>query len=1112
MKVRSLIRAVAVLAAAFLPLASLQAQGMTTGSLTGLVTDEAGAPMEGVQVVLRNPLTGFQVGTITRANGIYRINGVEPNANYRVTVRRIGYAPVTRENITIALGDARREDFKLTQAAAQLSGVTVTATASDAVISPSKAGTSTTLSDSLLRRLPTINRNFTEFVQLVPQISTTTGYLSGGGVNLRQNAIQIDGAASSDLFGLGTTGQPGASANGKSIALDAVKEYQVMLSPFDVRHGSFGGVLINAVTKSGTNEWHGSLYGDRRSQSWTRKAPVNNPYQSRHGSVSLGGPIIKDKLFFFFTGEQQQVRNPASGSYIGASDQYISQASIDAVNQAAQKYGLADAGNGFALPRTNPLTNAFVRFDANLPWNTRAVLRYNYATADNTTFSRSFATSTSPNFNLTSNKYALSNTNKSTVLELMSNLKGGAYNEFLANVSTIKDFRTVPVKFPMITVQGIARTDASTGTANIVFGTENSSQGNALDQKVIEYTDNLTIPVGTHAITIGGKLTQYSWVNLFAQNSMGNWTFASLDDFIAGKAKSYVVSAPAPTDPYKGLARVKTRNYTAYIEDKWQVTPRVLLTFGVRYDKPDFNNVPPLNQEVLTDYKRSTSSVPHTAQVSPRLGFNWDVTGDQTNQLRGGVGYFSGPPPYVYLSNAFGNSGLSGYTALSCTGAALTNTSTSSLLPPAFSAAAAANPPTSCVDGTRPNGTVAPAATISGPSSGSAVNTIDPNFKMPKYLKSTIGFDHRFKSGFIATIEGLYSASVNNAFYQNLALTKNPTGTDAHGRVMYGVLTSSGATATTTGPRTTVLDLTNSKGDHTWSITGQIQKSFTNNFDFSLAVTHQESRDVVSVTSSTAGSNYRYQRDVSGRLDDMKVTRSKYDQPLRVVFTTSYRTKFGTDISLAYTGSSGAPYDYVYGTNGGTTGDLNGDGQTQNDLIYVPKNALDTNEIRFTGYNSTNATTKAAADASAAAFEKFISSLKCLQDSRGKILTRNACRNPFIHEWDMSVAQNLGKLGLASYLHAPALNNLQIRWDVVNLGNLINKNWGWQQFSSQSNTCGQICSATVAIVHTGNTLPTGTTSGTTAIPIVNFNTAFVAWDHNNISSLYRMQLSVRYSF
>jgi hypothetical protein len=498
--------------------------------------------------------------------------------------------------------------------------------------------------------------------------------------------------------------------------------------------------------------------------------------------------------------------------------------------------------------------------------------------------------------------------------------------------------------------------------------------------------------------------------------------------------------------------------------------------------------------------------VPTEAQYSPRFGFNWDVTGDQKNQLRGGIGSFSGPTPFVYLSNAFGNSGLSGYSSITCNGAALSNTSVTSAGVPAFNAANAAAPPLKCLDGTRPNGTIAPGASISGPAASAAVNTIDPTFKNPKYLKATGGFDHRFANGFVGTIEGLYSKSQNNAFYRNLALPANPVAQDSHGRQLYGTLTAAGATQAPNGPRTQVLDVTNSTGDYTWSMTAQLQKSFTDNFDGSVAYTHQEARDVVSVTSSTAGSNYRYQRDVSGRLDDMSVGKSKYDQPHRIIATGSYRFPTFTDVSVIYTGNSGSPYDYVYGSNGGTTGDLNADGQSQNDLIYVPKNALDQTEILFQGYNGTTAA-RATAASQAQAFETFIANTDCLNAARGTIMTRNTCRNPWVNEFDLSVAQSLGKLG------GKMFENLQVRLDVINLGNLLNKDWGKQAFSDQGSTCGAICSATIVLVHTGNALPSGvTTNSPLASGIYTFNTGYQAYNSDNASSNYRMQLSMRYSF
>jgi len=326
--------------------ARLLAQGITTGAISGTVTDPNGVPIEGAQVQVRNARTGASAGGITRANGQYNIQGIEPDPGYSVTVRRIGFEPTTRDNRVVSLGQTSREDFQLKQQSTVLSTVLTLAEATP-VINPSKTGTGTTVGDSLLRRLPTLNRNFADFVQLVPQVSTSTGVgLSGGGVNIRQNAIQIDGAASGDLFGLGTTGQPGAQANSKSIPLDAVKEYQVLLSPFDVRQGNFGGLLINAVTKTGTNEFHGTTYGYTRSQSLTRTQPYLADFKQQQYGFSLGGPILKDRLFFFVNPEWQKLNTPAIGSFIGSPDSVARAGDVTAFSDQLKVYGLTDPGSG----------------------------------------------------------------------------------------------------------------------------------------------------------------------------------------------------------------------------------------------------------------------------------------------------------------------------------------------------------------------------------------------------------------------------------------------------------------------------------------------------------------------------------------------------------------------------------------------------------------------------------------------------------------------------------------------------------------------------------------------------------------------------------------------
>ncbi|PYO51260.1 MAG: hypothetical protein DMD72_00080, partial [Gemmatimonadetes bacterium] len=408
------------------------------------VSDPSGAPIEGAQVQVRNARTGASAGGVSRSNGQFNIQGVEPDAGYSVTVRRIGFEPLTHDNILVSLGQTTRSDFQLRQQSTVLATVQISAEATP-VINPSKTGTGTTMGDSLLRRLPTLNRNFADFVTLVPQVSTSTGVgLSGGGVNIRQNAIQIDGAASGDLFGLGTTGQPGAQANAKSIPLDAVKEYQVLLSPFDVRQGNFGGLLINAVTKTGTNEFHGATYGYTRSQNLTRSQPYLAEFKQQQYGFSLGGPILKDRLFFFVNPEWQKLNTPATGAFLGGTDSLVRSTTVDSLVNALQAYGLTNPGSGGKVLKQNPLTNVFGRIDAYLPGYTRLVLRHNYAAADNTNFSRSSSTSSSPLFGLTSNSYLFSSKTHSSVAELLTNLPNGVFNELLLNLTNIHDFRTVP--------------------------------------------------------------------------------------------------------------------------------------------------------------------------------------------------------------------------------------------------------------------------------------------------------------------------------------------------------------------------------------------------------------------------------------------------------------------------------------------------------------------------------------------------------------------------------------------------------------------------------------------------------------------------------------------
>lgn len=1036
----------------------LAAQGVTTGAVSGTVSNEQGVGIEGVRIVVRNASTGGSASALTRADGRYFVQGLEVGGPYAVTARRIGFAPQTRNDIRVTLGSNSRVDFTLAAQAAQLSAVTVTGQATNAIISSAHKGSQTTISDSSVSRLPTLNRNFTDFVALTPQISTKGPGNSGGGQNNRFNAIQIDGAVGNDLFGLGSTGQPGGQAGAKQVPLAAVKEYQVLLSPYDVRQGNFTGALINAVTKSGSNEFHGEAFYVTRNEKLERDVAYlrDAPFKQSQYGFWVGGPIIKDRLQFSIAPEFQTQSSPASGPYFGQPSNLavavpVSQTVYDSVAKIlTTKYGYPDVGNGGLVQNENPLSNMFARFDVlNLPGNSRAVLRYNYAGAETDVFSRS-----QTSFKSTSNAYNFRSTTNSGLAQLFTNFAGGSSNELLTGYTTIRDARRTPISAPMVTVNNVPNPNG--GTTALVFGTENSSQGNELDQDVLELTDNFTFPMGTHRFTIGTKNEFFKVRNLFAQNSLGNYTFGTIDSLNAGTPRSVTLGIRNPADVSDGAARFNARTLGFYAEDEWQATPNLSLNYGLRADMPGLTSSPNLNQRILDSLGINTSNVPkNVLQWSPRLGFNWDVTGNQVNQLRGGVGVFVGRPAYVWLSNAFGNSGVNGYANLQCT-----SPTTAPVFPGATGAV-----PTNCR-----NSTAVPAITV---------NTLDPNLKFPQTLRTSLGFDRRLPYDVVATVEGIYTKGMQNFFYDNINLPASPVATGARGRLMYGTITGNNITPSyRKGGLGDVINLTNQQNDYAYSLTSQLQKRFSNNFEGQVAYTYGHSYDVASMTSSVAYSNWQFGRSVSGDIHATDVSLSKFDVPHRIIANGTYSFPSKTDVSFIFTGESGVPFDFVY------SGDMNGDGSTSNDLIYVPLDARNTAEIQF-ATNGSGATALTPAQ-QAAAFENFISNNECLNSARGTIMQRNTCRTPWTRRLDVDFRQALPTI---------AGQNLLLQLDIFNFLNLLNRNWGTQDLGS-SNSPSILSRA----------------SFSNGDGVYRFTPTFNQFSTQNVASNYALQLQLKYTF
>jgi carboxypeptidase family protein/TonB-dependent receptor-like protein len=1058
-------------------ISTLAAQGITTAAVSGVVTDSVGQPVDAAQVQVVNQQTGVRSQSLTRANGNYYLQGVEVGGPYVITVRRLGFAPDSVTGIRLSLGQNFRANFKLGTQAAQLSVVTIRATSDtmSSQISTSRRGVQTDISDTALRRLPTLNRNFTDFLSLTPQVmQAQSGGLSGGGQNNRFNNIQIDGASESDIFGLGTTGQPGGQARGRSISLEAVKEYQVLLSPFDVRQGNFTGALINAVTKSGTNEFHGSAYYYFRNQNLAADVPLlrASDFQQKQYGFSLGGPIIKDKIHFFVAPEWQSEAYPAPGFYPGASGVpgAVDAATVQRMSDILKNtYGL-DAGAAGAVSNKNPLTNVFARLDFVLPYNSRLVLRDNYGKAELDTLYR-----TSTSFRFGSNAYSFNNKKNAAVAQLFTNWNNGANNELFLGYTSIRDFRPPNANFPSITV--------NTGiTGTLIAGAESNSQGNSLDQDIFEVTDNFTIPIGAkHRLSIGTHNEFYKMDNLFGRNSQGAYTFASLDSLEAGNPNAYTIGL----DLGQGFhSKFNAANYSVYAEDQWNISDRFNILYGIRLDLPTISSRPPTNPLVDSIYGRDTHVIPTgNVQFSPRFGFNWDVTGKQTDQLRGGVGLFQGRPAFVWLENTIANSGF-GLGLLSCGAGGLGSA-------PAFNQDINDQPQT-CLDAS---------GDPIGAGAYSEVDLLGKNIKYPQTARATIGYDHQFSNGFVGTLEGIYTRGINSFFYQNLNLGA-PTGVDKFGRTIYATAWSANGTPTSNLVSTQfkaggIYDVKNQSKDYSYQLTAQLKKRFSDALEMSGAFTHGHSYSVQDITSSTAASNFKFGRELSGNLLDDNTGISQFDIPNKVLIAGTYTAPWKTwqtNVSMIYVGVSGIPFDYV-STGRGAAGDMNGDGVTGNDLVYVPRNPLDPSEMMFANEVVGGQVITAATQAQL--FEQFIEGQPCLNDNRGRILARNACRTPWQNNMNVTVEQNL-----------PSVygKTLSLRLDVFNFLNLVNHDWGKIKLPSNSPSFND--QSLVSVV--------GQTSDPDVLntqPIFNFVPASsVRWTSNVIPSYYQIQLSARLGF
>ncbi len=1069
-RVRTFVAGLACLLMVVAVPAGAHGQGVTTSAITGRVTESSGQPLTAAQVMVTNPESGTTNGGLTDNDGRYYIPYLRPGV-YTVSAQSIGHRTITREGIRVTLGQDQRVDFILPEEAVQLSGIEVTAE-SNPTFSPSKTGAQTVITEDALNSLPTITRNFSDFAVLSPLVQTSGDAPSVGGANNRFNNIQIDGAVNNDVFGLAASGLPGGQANGKAVSMDAVKEFQVLVAPFDVRQAGFTGGLINAVTKSGTNQFKGSAFVYYRNQNFIGDVNVSgrtlsaDEFKSAQYGFTLGGPIQQDKLHFFVSAELEKYDHPTLDNIntAGPAAVGVNPDSMSRFVNILEGYG-ANPGtqNGYTLQ--NPLNNFLGRIDWQLNQNNRFTLRdsYNTATDDDSPSRGGFY------YELSSYTYQFKNKTNSLVGQLYSTINSSLYNELLVNWERVRDRRNPLVDYGTVVVNTTNTVDGNDIGRRFEAGAEYYSQGNELDQDIFEFTDNLTRTMGGHKITLGTSNQYFHFRNLFFPGSYGRWTFNSLADFAENNPSKYEVAVPFP-----GVSDVAATfgvfQAGGYIQDEWTVNEQLSLTGGLRVDVPFMLDDPRENPIFAQETGLHTGTIPSgNALWSPRVGFNWRSTGASMyrTQIRGGVGIFSGRPPYVWMSNAYGNTGRD-QVGITCYGSNA----------PAFSSSST---PQACADGT--------GATAGGTSP--LVNIFSDDFKFPQDLKVSLAVDQDLPYGFTGTLEGLYTKAVNAIFLQDINIGSQvgtSSGDKGLGvRPVYGPKSQNGYSATPVySSFDQIVEGTNTTAPYSYALVAELKKRFGELLDMRASYTYQRSYDSQSLTSSIATSNYGY-NPVSSDPNNPDVTPSAFDRPHKIMLSGTlhlFPQYGGTDLSAIYVGQSGRNYNYMY------AGDVNGDGYPgngvaygrDNDLIYIPTSAGDITMASQTDYQL---------------LDQLIAMEPCLSGQRGHILERNTCRGPWTNNLNVRLEQGVP----AGY------GNVKIIANVFNFLNLLNGDWGLQKGAIYNTNDllgvkGRDSNGNLIFSYAGRTTKDANGNTVADLPYTTFFP----------SSAWQLQLGVRYSF
>jgi hypothetical protein len=1052
---------------------------VTGGTLTGIVKDAKGTPLTGATVEATHEPSGTRYKTASVSTGRFNLPGLRVGGPYKIVVSFVGLKTETFSDITVQLGEPTVVDVVLSDASNQLSEVVVSGVQrKGALISKDRKGASTNINSRLISSLPTISRNVTDITRLVPQ----SNGLSFAGQDNRAINFTLDGSIFNNSFGLSALN--GGQTNSAPISLDAIQEIQINVSPYNLKDAGFTGASINAVTKSGTNTVHGTAFYNVRNESFVgtkagtggKQDVVTNAFDVKQFGASLGGAIIKNKLFYFlnYEGERRNdvgslfTADASNGSQpISGNTSRVKVADLDALRSFLISKFNYDPGAYQGYPFVTKSDKAVARLDWNINDIHKLSIRGNLllskrdvgvSSSNTTSGTRGPSNNALPFAN---SAYVINNNIYGIIGQLNSRFSNRISNELTFGYTANRDFRAVKGgNFPMVDIQDgsnpltavptsgtstVPSAQATQSVNYISFGNDPFTPNNLLNTDTWQFSDNLTFYAGKHTITTGISYESFTFTNGFTPLINGIYTFNSLADFYTA-ANAYLTNPSATFSPvfmrnYRAnfsnlpgggpwLATTKARQIAAYIQDETEVAPNLNITYGVRFEIPYFRGSGFTNTEVdgMTfidnngqPTKLSTSDLPSAKfMFSPRVGFNYDLKGDKTTQLRGGIGLFTGRPSFVFISNQVGNNGvLNGGVNINNTAAYPFNPST-----PANYASFAPSPGV--------------------PASSYNIAATENSFRFPQVLRANLAVDQKIFRDIVATGEFIFTQSIYNINYYNANLvpaTATFNGPDKRPRFAgLGLSGTAQNNALRVNPKisdATVMESGPLGGSMTATI--KIEKPTKGTgFGWMVAYNFTRARDYMT-PGSIAFSSWTAIQSVRGN-NSTDIAYSDNEIRNRVIGNLNYRIELGKFTALQFSlygqAQNQGRFSYTY------SGDMNGDGLSGNDLMYIPK---DQSEMNFLALAATSSAPAATIQEQKDAFEAYINQDPYLSKNRGNYVQRNGVLQPYLTRIDFSTQLDLFK-NIGKNRHT-----IQLRADIFNVGNLINSAAGVSYFVNTFN-------------------------------------------------------------